>query len=31
MKFFSINPAVRDELASTLDLLAPVAGAGKTS
>jgi DNA-binding transcriptional ArsR family regulator len=31
MKFFSINPAVRDEFANTLDLLAPVAGAGRTS
>jgi DNA-binding transcriptional ArsR family regulator len=31
MKFFSINPTVRDELAGTLELLAPVAGAGRTS
>jgi ArsR family transcriptional regulator len=30
MKFFSINPAVRDQLASTLELLAPAAaGAGR--
>jgi DNA-binding transcriptional ArsR family regulator len=31
MKFFSINPAIRDELAGTLELLAPLAGAGRTS